>query len=74
MKDTTSSSAQIQNSNGKPVAPFIPISQDPIICVEHPCIIKNLERGIKSLGGEYGINKVSDYDFGTRRARLKYPL
>jgi general transcription factor 3C polypeptide 5 (transcription factor C subunit 1) len=50
----------VQNSNEKPIAPFITISQDPVICVEHPCIIKNVDRGIKSLGGEYGINKVGD--------------
>ncbi|KAE9984717.1 hypothetical protein EG328_008334 [Venturia inaequalis] len=41
----------------KAIAPFIAISQNPVICLEHPCIIKNLSRGIKSLGGEYGINK-----------------
>lgn len=39
-------------------APIIPLIHEPIICVEHPCIIKNLDRGIKSLGGEYAINKV----------------
>jgi general transcription factor 3C polypeptide 5 (transcription factor C subunit 1) len=59
MTDAPSSSKLVQRSNEKSTAPFIPISQDPVICVEHPCIIKNLGRGIKSLGGEYGINKVS---------------
>lgn len=58
MMDAPSSSNLVQDRNEKPIAPFIPISQTPVICVEHPCIIKNLDRGIRSLGGEYGINKV----------------
>lgn len=59
MTDASPLNNPVQISNHKPIAPFIPISQDTVICVEHPCIIKNLHRGIKSLGGEYGINKVS---------------
>ena len=38
--------------------PVIPVSSQPIVCVEHPCIIKNLDRGISSLGGDHAINKV----------------
>jgi hypothetical protein len=38
--------------------PVLPVSSQPIVCVEHPCIIKNLDRGIRSLGGDYAINKV----------------
>jgi hypothetical protein len=41
--------------------PVIPVSSQPIVCVEHPCIIKNLDRGISSLGGDYAINKVRLY-------------
>jgi hypothetical protein len=51
---------QTKNGNERQSAPSIAISQEPVICVEHPCIIKNLDRGIKSLGGEYAINRVSD--------------
>ncbi|QDS68941.1 hypothetical protein FKW77_008534 [Venturia effusa] len=57
MTDAPLANGDKQTSNGKSVAPFLPVSHDPVICVEHPCIIKNLSRGIKSLGGEYGINK-----------------
>jgi hypothetical protein len=64
MTDALPSNNLVQNSNEKSVAPFIPISQDPVVCIEHPCIIKNLDRGIRSLGGEYGINKVSSHDQG----------
>ncbi len=38
--------------------PVLPVSSQLIVCVEHPCIIKNLDRGIRSLGGDYAINKV----------------
>jgi len=58
-RDVDMTDAPSSHSNEKSIAPFILISQDPVICVEHPCIIRNLDRGIKSLGGEYGINKVS---------------
>ena len=30
-----------------------------IVNVEHPCIIKNIEKGVESLGGESKIQKVS---------------
>lgn len=63
MTDAPPMNGSKQKSNGKSIAPFLPIPQDPVICVEHPCIIKNLTRGLKSLGGEYGINKVSDGTF-----------
>lgn len=60
MADAPPTNGLKETSNGKSIAPFIPIPQDAVVCVEHPCIIKNLDRGIRSLGGEYGINKVSD--------------
>jgi general transcription factor 3C polypeptide 5 (transcription factor C subunit 1) len=38
--------------------PTLPVPQEDIVCVEHPCIIKDLAKGIKSMGGQKAINKV----------------
>jgi general transcription factor 3C polypeptide 5 (transcription factor C subunit 1) len=39
-------------------APRADIRPDRVSIVEHPCIIKNIDKGIKSLGGEYNIQHV----------------
>jgi general transcription factor 3C polypeptide 5 (transcription factor C subunit 1) len=42
----------------KKAPPTFTIPPESIVCVEHPCIIKNLDKGIRSMGGEVTINKV----------------
>jgi general transcription factor 3C polypeptide 5 (transcription factor C subunit 1) len=40
-------------------APWLPVPSRAISAVEHPCIIKNLDKGITSLGGPVKLSKVS---------------
>ena len=51
----TSNEDTIADETGPPV---IPVSSQPVVCLEHPCIIKNLDRGISSVGGDHAIDKV----------------
>jgi general transcription factor 3C polypeptide 5 (transcription factor C subunit 1) len=39
-------------------APWLPIPARAISVVEHPCIIKNIDKGITSLGGPARLSKV----------------
>jgi hypothetical protein len=41
------------------LAPSIQVPKNQVIVLEHPCIIQNLDRGIKSLGGKNAIQDVS---------------
>jgi len=34
------------------------VPQDRIVCIEHPCIIRDVDQGVKSLGGEHHLQKV----------------
>ena len=43
------------------LAPRYEIPTNPVANIEHPCIIKNVDRGILSLGGNKQIEKV-DFD------------
>ena len=43
----------------KQTAPWLPIPSRAISVVEHPCIIKNVDKGIVSLGGPLKLSKVS---------------
>ncbi|KAK4935019.1 hypothetical protein LTR28_010462, partial [Elasticomyces elasticus] len=36
------------------------VPDDTVVCVEHPCIIRNVDRGIQSLGGDRDISQVSN--------------
>jgi len=69
--ETAESSTQAGTGDEKTVAPFITLSNETVVCVEHPCIIKNLNRGISSLGGEYAINKVSSHQHFVSRLSLR---
>lgn len=44
--------------HGEPTAPWLPIPSRAISAVEHPCIIKNIDKGIASLGGPARLSKV----------------
>jgi general transcription factor 3C polypeptide 5 (transcription factor C subunit 1) len=39
-------------------APWLPIPSRAISAVEHPCIVKNIDKGILSLGGPVKLSKV----------------
>jgi hypothetical protein len=39
-------------------APWLPIPSRAISVVEHPCIVKNIDKGITSLGGPVKLSKV----------------
>ena len=41
-------------------APTYHVPQERIVSVEHPCIVKNFDNGLKSLGGEHQLKHVSD--------------
>jgi hypothetical protein len=49
----------MQSENVRPGAPRTTLPGQEIICIEHPCIIKNVDKGIKSLGGVYNLERVS---------------
>lgn len=44
--------------NDHQTAPWLPIPSRAISAVEHPCIIKNIDKGIASLGGPARLSKV----------------
>ena len=39
-------------------AETLTVPQERIVCVEHPCIVKNIDKGVKSLGGEGQVKNV----------------
>lgn len=41
------------------------VPQDRIVCIEHPCIVKNIDNGVKSLGGEQQLQEVRVLRNGT---------
>jgi len=41
------------------IAPVYEVSQRKVVAIEHPCIIKNLDRGIKSFGPNPKFQNVS---------------
>jgi hypothetical protein len=41
-------------------APFYAVPQERVISIEHPCIVRNFDNGVKSLGGEPQMKHVSD--------------
>ena len=46
-------------SQGQPGdADRVTVPQQRIVCIEHPCIIRNVDMGVKSLGGEQNLQKV----------------
>lgn len=45
------------SSNTEP-APWLSIPSRAVSAIEHPCIIKNVDKGITSLGGSVKLSKV----------------
>ncbi len=50
--------AQVPRPDLQGQAPWHAIPTERLISIEHPCIIKNVNNGIKSLGGEYRLAQV----------------
>ena len=50
--DVSSANASTQ------LAPWLPIPSRAVSAIEHPCIIKNIDKGITSLGGAVKLSKV----------------
>ena len=50
--DVSTASASTQ------LAPWLPIPSRAVSAIEHPCIIKNVDKGITSLGGSVKLSKV----------------
>lgn len=42
----------------KNIAPWYPVPSRQIVSVEHPCIINNLDNGLKMLGGDKPLGEV----------------
>jgi general transcription factor 3C polypeptide 5 (transcription factor C subunit 1) len=40
------------------LAPWLPVPSRAVSAIEHPCIIKNVDKGITSLGGSVKLSKV----------------
>lgn len=40
------------------VAPWYRVPATEIVSVEHPCVVKNLDNGLKMLGGDTSLGKV----------------
>ncbi|KAK3679898.1 tau 95 subunit of transcription factor TFIIIC [Recurvomyces mirabilis] len=51
-------------------APTYTVPLQRIVSIEHPCIIKNLEKGVKSLGGEAQIKHVLEHKVGDGEIRV----
>lgn len=45
-------------SQNDSMALTVPVERAQLALVEHPCIVRNVERGIKSLGGEHQLEEV----------------
>ena len=55
----TNAEPTLNQSGNKQYAPWLPIPSRAISAVEHPCIVKNVDKGITSLGGPVKLSKVS---------------
>jgi hypothetical protein len=53
-------------------APWLPIPSRAISVVEHPCIVKNVDKGITSLGGPVKLSKVGRRRPNTCKRRLTH--
>ncbi|KAH8641084.1 transcription factor tfiiic complex a box associated subunit sfc1 [Alternaria alternata] len=47
------------STTGNQHAPWLPIPSRAVSVVEHPAIVKNVDKGITSLGGPVKLSKVS---------------
>lgn len=50
-------------SNRHQLAEWLTVSSDRVVTVEHPSIIKDIDKGLQSLGGEHHIKHVGQILF-----------
>ncbi|KAI1639734.1 RNA polymerase III transcription factor IIIC subunit-domain-containing protein [Biscogniauxia mediterranea] len=55
-----SSSSSTANINGQPTAPTFEVPERKIVAVEHPCILLNLDNGLKAFGPQPNFHKLID--------------
>lgn len=68
MDDNNKQRDMDRESNNTELAPWLPIPSRAVSAIEHPCIIKNVDKGITSLGGSVKLSKVR------RQAADPHPL
>lgn len=49
----------MEDTSVRRVAPWYDVPRKDVVSIEHPCLIRNVDNGIKSLGGPLALNKVS---------------
>ncbi|KAK0795586.1 tau 95 subunit of transcription factor TFIIIC [Friedmanniomyces endolithicus] len=57
-------------ATGGPGAPSYDVPDQRVVSIEHPCIVRNLDRGLKSLGGEAQIQHVLDHTVGDSQVKV----
>lgn len=57
--DMTNNTPTTSSAGSKQHAPWLPIPSRAISVIEHPCIVKNVDKGIASLGGPVKLSKVT---------------
>ena len=50
---------QPDTMENSPTARFYVVPQERVVSIEHPCIVRNFDNGVKSLGGEPQMKHVS---------------
>jgi len=65
MAASSSNEAVGEDESSSKHAPPMLVPAQPVIAVEHPCIIKNIDKGIKSLGGAEKLSQVSSVASGS---------
>lgn len=50
--------SRVTTDERKEVAPWLLVPQDAVVSIEHPCVVRDVDNGIKSLGGEVKLSKV----------------
>ncbi|OCK79740.1 hypothetical protein K432DRAFT_426275 [Lepidopterella palustris CBS 459.81] len=46
-----------RDASSPATSPWLHVSSQAVVSVEHPCIIKNIDKGIQSLGGEMSLSR-----------------
>ena len=59
MMERTVEGTTAEETLDEDLAPFYHVPEALIVSIEHPCIIKDFDRGWSSLGGEHHVKHVS---------------
>lgn len=52
--------------NGRTHSGVVNVPQERVVCIEHPCIVRNVDKGVQSLGGEHTMQQVRRSDIVQR--------